>query len=209
MPIVFQSLGDSCRLRAMKEINQILDFIVEIEKLKSVLRKSRPVGLKRYENSAEHSWHVCLSALMLKEYANTQIDINRVIKMLLIHDLGEIDAGDKIVYASETEDQKTAERDGVQRLLDLLPAGMGEEFLLLWDEFEAGVTEESKFAKAVDRIPPLLHNINDEGHGWVKNNIPKEKVFALNSQRISSGSTELWAAMEEKLQQAVESGILK
>ena len=86
----------------MKEINQILDFVIEIEKLKSVLRKSRPVGLERYENSSEHSWHVCLSALMLKEYANENVDINQVIKMLLIHDLGEIDAGDTIIYASET-----------------------------------------------------------------------------------------------------------
>lgn len=90
----------------MEKINQILDFIVEIEKLKAVLRKSRPVGLERYENSAEHSWHVCLSALLLKDYSNEVVNINHVIKMLLIHDLGEIDAGDKIVYSSETEEQK-------------------------------------------------------------------------------------------------------
>lgn len=192
----------------MKEINQILDFIIEIEKLKGVLRKSRPVGLKRYENSGEHSWHVCLSALMLKDYANEKIDINRVIKMLLIHDLGEIDAGDKIVYASETESQKSSEKNGVRRLLEILPNGMGEEYLLLWEEFEGGITNDSKFAKAIDRVPPLLHNINDDGHGWKKNNVPKEKVFALNSERISSGSNELWEAIEQKLQKAVESGIL-
>lgn len=165
----------------MKEINQILDFMVEIEKLKSVLRKSRPVGLERYENAGEHSWHVCLSALMLKDYADESIDINHVIKMLLIHGLGEIDAGDKIVYASETVAQKSEEENGVSRLLDILPKAMREEYLVLWKEFEAGITPESKFAKAVDRIPPLLHNINDNGHGWKKNNISKEKVFT-NSQ---------------------------
>ena len=193
----------------MEEINQILNFIIEIEKLKSVLRKSRPVGLKRYENSGEHSWHVCLSALLLKDYSNESIDINHVIKMLLIHDLGEIDAGDKIIYSSETIEQKSDEENGVRRLLDILPKDMGDEYLDLWKEFEAGVTPESKFAKAVDRIPPLLHNINDNGHGWQKNNISKDKVFDLNSKRISTGSSDLWAAIELKLKQAVEDGILK
>lgn len=99
-----------------------------IEKLKGVLRKTRPVGLQRYENSGEHSWHVCLSALMLKDYANEKINIDRVIKMLLIHDLGEIDAGDKIVYASDTASHKSNEKNGMQRLLDLLPDGMGEDY---------------------------------------------------------------------------------
>jgi hypothetical protein len=97
----------------LKEVTQILDFMVEIEKLKGVLRKSRPVGLKRHENSGEHSWHVCISALMLKDYADETINIDRVIKMLLIHDLGEIDAGDKIVYESETAEQKNKEWKGV------------------------------------------------------------------------------------------------
>jgi len=193
----------------MEEVNQILNFIIEIEKLKSVLRKSRPVGLKRYENSGEHSWHVCLSALLLKDYSNELIDINHVIKMLLIHDLGEIDAGDKIIYSSETIEQKSDEENGVKRLLNILPKDMRDEYLDLWKEFETGVTPESKFAKAVDRIPPLLHNINDNGHGWQKNNISKEKVFGLNSKRISTGSSDLWAAIELKLKQAVEDGILK
>lgn len=193
----------------MEKLNKILDFIVEIEKLKAVLRKSRPVGLERYENSGEHSWHVCLSALLLRDYSNEEIDINHVIKMLLIHDLGEIDAGDKIVYSSETVKQKTKEENGIKRLLAILPENMRNEYLLLWKEFEAGFTPESRFAKAVDRVPPLLHNIHDNGHGWKKNNISKEKVFALNSQRISAGSNKLWYSIEEKLNQAVTSGALK
>lgn len=192
----------------MKDINQILNFIVEIEKLKGVLRKSRPVGLKRYENSAEHSWHVCISALMLKDYANNAVDIDRVIKMLLIHDLCEIDAGDQIVYSNETVDRKMEERRGIKRILDMLPNDMGDEYLLLWEEFESGGTEDSKYAKAIDRIPPLLHNINDDGHGWKKNRITKEKVFALNGERISAGSAQLWDAVEEKLLDAVKSGAL-
>jgi len=193
----------------ISQINQVLDFIVEIEKLKAVIRKSRPVGLKRFENSAEHSWHVCLSALMLKDYADENIDINRVIKMLLIHDLGEIDADDKIIYSSQTEEQKLKEEAGVVRLLHMLPEHMRAEHLDLFREFEAGNTPESKYAKAIDRIPPLLHNINDDGYGWKKHGISKEQVFSLNGERISKGSKQIWSAIEEKLNQAVEDGLLK
>ncbi|MDX1301826.1 HD domain-containing protein [Photobacterium sp.] len=192
----------------MNEITQILDFIVEVEKLKSVIRKTRPVGLRRYENSAEHSWHVCLSALMLKDYANELVDINHVIKMLLIHDLGEIDAGDKIIYSSETTENKLNEESGIKRLIDILPQGQGDEYLSLWYEFEAGETPESKYAKAIDRVPPLLHNLHDNGHSWKKHNIPKEKVFSLNGSRISEGSHQLWDVLEVQLQQAVKDGLL-
>ncbi|MFM2577677.1 HD domain-containing protein [Vibrio fortis] len=192
----------------MKEVTQILDFMVEIEKLKGVLRKSRPVGLKRHENSGEHSWHVCISALMLKEYADESINIDRVIKMLLIHDLGEIDAGDKIVYESETVEQKNKEWDGVKRVLDMLPNRQGEQYLALWEEFELGESADAKYAKAIDRIPPLLHNINDDGYGWKKHNIPKEKVLNFNQQRISAGGEKIWEGVEAKLQQAIVDGIL-
>lgn len=192
----------------LKEVTQILDFMVEIEKLKGVLRKSRPVGLKRHENSGEHSWHVCISALMLKDYADEAINIDRVIKMLLIHDLGEIDAGDKIVYESETVEQKNKEWDGVKRVLDMLPNRQGEQYLALWEEFELGESADAKYAKAIDRIPPLLHNINDDGYGWKKHNIPKEKVLNFNQQRISAGGEKIWEGVEAKLQQAIVDGIL-
>ena len=192
----------------LKEVTQILDFMVEIEKLKGVLRKSRPVGLKRHENSGEHSWHVCISALMLKEYADERINIDRVIKMLLIHDLGEIDAGDKIVYESETAEQKNKEWNGVKRVLDMLPNRQGEEYLALWEEFELGESADAKYAKAIDRIPPLLHNINDDGYGWKKHNIPKEKVLNFNQQRISAGGEKIWEGVEAKLQQAISDGTL-
>lgn len=193
----------------MQAIKIILDFIVEIEKLKTVLRKTKPVGLDRYENSAEHSWHVCVTALMLKDYANQEIDINRVIKMLLIHDLGEIDAGDTIVYASQSDEVKNQELRGIQRLFALLPNDKAEEFITLWEEFEAGETPDAAYAKAIDRIPPLLHNIHGDGHSWKKHNIPKDKVFELNQKHISKGSQQLWNTIEIKLEQAVTSGLLK
>jgi len=193
----------------MEAVQRILDFMVEVEKLKDVIRKTRPVGLERYENSAEHSWHVCLSALMLKDHANEPIDIDRVIKMLLIHDLGEIDAGDKIIYSSETAEQKGKEEQGVKRLLSYLSDEQCAEYLALWQEFEQGDSAEAKFAKAIDRVPPLLHNINDNGRSWQQNQVSKETVFGFNSQRISAGSHSLWQAVEARLNQVVKQGILK
>lgn len=192
----------------MEKIDQVLNFIIEIEQLKAVQRKTRPVGLKRYENSAEHSWHVCLSALMLKDYADEDIDIDRVIKMLLIHDLGEIDAGDKIIYASETAEQKNKEAAGVKRLLDLLPDNQGEHYLTLWYEFEDGETADARYARAIDRIPPLLHNLHDDGHSWVTHQISKQTVLNLNS-RIAAGSQQLWKNIEDRLLQAADKGWLK
>ncbi len=192
----------------MKQIEEILNFIVEIEKLKGVQRKTKPVGLKRYENSAEHSWHVCLSALMLKDFANEPVNIERVIKMLLIHDLGEIDAGDTIIYASETNELKGKEATAIKRILSILPDGMEDELMELWNEFEAGETADSKFAKAVDRVPPLLHNIHGDGHSWKAHGITKDKVFSVN-QRIENGSEALWSVMRNKLETAVDNGILK
>jgi putative hydrolase of HD superfamily len=192
----------------MEEIENVISFIVEIEKLKNVHRKSKPVGLDRVENSAEHSWHVCLSALMLKDYANEEIDIDRVIKMLLIHDLGEIDGGDKIIYSSETKDQKDKEALGVKRILGYLPEKEQNEYMALWYEFEAGETSDSKYAKAIDRVPPLLHNIHSNGYTWKKNNITKEQVFSING-RINEGSSTLWENIKAKLEKAVADGILK
>ena len=192
----------------MKQIEEILNFIVEIEKLKGVQRKTKPVGFERYENSAEHSWHVCLSALMLKDFANEPVNIERVIKMLLIHDLGEIDAGDTIIYASETNELKGEEATAIKRILSILPDGMEDELMELWDEFEAGETADSKFAKAVDRVPPLLHNIHGDGHSWKAHGITKDKVFSVN-QRIENGSEALWSVMRNKLETAVDDGILK
>jgi len=192
----------------MSSVDSILDFMLEIEKLKSVLRKSRPVGTERYENSAEHSWHVCLSALMLKDEADEDIDIDRVIRMLLIHDLGEIDAGDKIIYSSETVEQKEAEAVGVRRILSFLPESERTEYMQLWHEFESGETADSRYARAIDRIPPLLQNLADKGHGWRKNGITKERVFDLN-ERIALGSKSIWEAVKARLLDGVDRGVLK
>lgn len=190
----------------MEEIEKIFSFIIEIEKLKAVNRKTRPIGLERFENSAEHSWHVCLTALMLKDLANEPINIDRVIRMLLVHDLGEIDAGDTVVYQAGKSTLE-AEEAGLRRILSLLPDAMGDELLQLWQEFEYGDTAESRFARAIDRVPPLLHNIHGGGHSWKEHGVSKEQVFSLN-QRIGQGSEKLWSFMRDKLEQAVDEGIL-
>ena len=187
----------------MSSLESVLDFIVEIDKLKAVYRKTRPVGLDRYENSAEHSWHVCISALMLKEYANEKIDIDRVIKMLLIHDLGEIDAGDTIIFAGETPEIKEQEAAGLKRLFAMLPPESAEDYMALWYEFEAGETADSQYAKAIDRIPPLLQNLHGDCHSWRENDISKEQVFAVTS-RIAKGSDKIWAVLAPKLEEATK-----
>jgi putative hydrolase of HD superfamily len=192
----------------LENIEKVLGFIVEIEKLKGVLRKTKPVGLDRYENSAEHSWHVCISALMLKNYADDEINIDRVIKMLLLHDLGEIDAGDTIIYAAETPENKAKEASGINRLFSLLPSEQAKEYIDLWREFESGVSPDAVYAKAIDRVPPLLHNLHREGHSWKAHNISKEQVFTVNS-RIGKGSQQLWTSLEQKLEKAVSQGMLK
>lgn len=192
----------------MSSIENVLDFIVEIEKLKGVLRKTKPVGLDRYENSAEHSWHVCISALMLKDYANEEINIDRVIKMLLIHDLCEIDAGDTIVYSSGSDAVKKKEFEGLKRVMNILPPVAAQEYEELWLEFEAGETSDSIYAKAIDRVPPILHNLYGGGHSWRENNITESQIMNVNS-RIGKGSSELWSSISVKLNEAFERGILR
>lgn len=191
----------------MESIEKVLAFLVESEKLKSVLRKTRPVGLERYENSAEHSWHVCLAALMLKDHANESIDIDRVLKMLLIHDLGEIDAGDTIVYASDSANVKEKEEAGITRLFGMLPEQQAESYKSLWDEFEEGQTADAVYARAIDRLPPLLQNLHGQGHSWREHSISLEKILAVNS-RMGKGSDDLWEVMRNRIESAVSSGLL-
>ena len=192
----------------LEDIEKVLDFIVEIDKLKQVQRKTKPVGLDRYENSGEHSWHVCLAALMLKDYANETIDINHVIKMLLIHDLGEIDAGDTIAYHEDMTAVKLKEYEGIKRVFGILPKAKSDEFITLWKEFEFGETAEAKFARAIDRIPPVLHNLHGDLHSWKEHNIPIEKVLLLNSN-IKHGSESVWEVIESRLNEVAASGVLQ
>jgi len=150
-------------------VQAIIDFIREIDKLKGVERKTKPLGLVRFENSAEHSWQLAVMTLSLSHFSAGPIDVLRTIKMLLLHDVGEIDTGDTIVYATEIREQrKVEELAAVRRICGMLPAELNSEFLGLWQEFEAEETPEAKFAHAMDRSVPIILNLANNGRAGAK-----------------------------------------
>ena len=188
-----------------REMRQIVDFILEVDRLKAVTRKVRPAGLDRYENSAEHSWQIALFAASLAPYAIGPLDIDRVIRMLLVHDLGEIDTGDTIVFAREGwQERKSAERVAVERIFGTLPQSTGEAFLALWDEFELAETDEARYAHAVDRAMPVLLNLNNEGGSWKEHSISYARVVERVGPEIEAGCPALWRYLVARLVEARE-----
>ena len=189
-------------------MQQIIDFILELEKLKGVTRKVRPLGLDRYENSAEHSWQLAMLAVSLVRYAESSIDINRVVRMLLVHDIGEIDTGDTMVFTEGGwEERKAAELAAVTRIFGMLPENQGAGFLELWQEFEHGETPEARFAHAVDRAMPVLLNLANEGQSWRENGISYERVVRRVAPPIKAGCPALWDYLEVRLEEARERGL--
>ena len=181
-------------------MQQIVDFVLELDKLKAVTRKTRPLSLDRYENPAEHSWQIAMLAASLVPHAAEPIDIDRVIRMLLVHDIGEIDTGDTIAYAiGGWTERKAAELAAVTRIFGLLPEKQRDGYLALWREFEAGETAESKFANAADRAMPVLLNLANNGQSWRENGITYERVVARVSAQIRSGCPALWDYLEVRL----------
>lgn len=186
----------------------IIDFILELEKLKGVTRKVKPLGLERYENSAEHSWSLALLALSLQHFAESAVDINHVVRMLLVHDIGEIDAGDMIFFAETGhQERKAAELASVQRIFALLPDGHGSSFLALWQEFDDAETAEARFAHAVDRAMPVLLNLNNNGQSWRENSISYATVVKKVGPPIRAGCPALWSYIEARLEEARENGL--
>ncbi|MEO8034469.1 MAG: HD domain-containing protein, partial [Acidobacteriota bacterium] len=168
-----------------------------------VTRKTRPLGLDRYENSAEHSWQIALLAASLASYAEAAIDINRVIVMLLVHDIGEIDTGDTIVYAEEGwPERKAAERAAVQRIFGMLQDPQRTWFLSLWEEFEEASTPEARFAHVADRAMPVLLNLSTAGQSWRENGISHERVVRRIAPPIKAGCPALWDYLEARLEDA-------
>jgi putative hydrolase of HD superfamily len=188
-------------------MQEVVDFILELDKLKGVTRKTRPLGLDRFENSAEHSWQIAMFAIALMPYAAAPVDLNRVIRMLLVHDIGEIDTGDTIVFAEGGwEERKAAELAAVKRILGMLPAPISAELVALWQEFELGETDDARFAGAIDRAMPALLNLNNNGQSWRQNGISYERVVKRIGPQIQAGCPALWSYMESRLQAAKESG---
>jgi putative hydrolases of HD superfamily len=189
-------------------MQQIINFILEAEKLKGVTRKTRPLGLDRYENSAEHSWQLALFAISLGRFAQLPVDMNRVVRILLVHDIGEIDTGDTIVFAEGGwEERKAAELAAVKRIFGLLPEDQAAEFLCLWQEFEQAESNEALFAHAVDRAMPVLLNLANEGQSWRENGISYERVVQRIQPPIQAGCPALWEYLESRLEEARNKGL--
>jgi putative hydrolases of HD superfamily len=187
---------------------QQIGFIVEIDKLKTVLRQTLLIDRSRRENTAEHSWHLAMMAITLADYADRPIDIGRVIRMLLVHDLVEIDAGDTFVYdVAANQDKAEREAAAAERIFGLLPLDHGTELRSLWQEFEARTTPDAAFAAALDRLQPLLHNYNTEGSTWRQHGITVEQVVTLN-RTIANGSQRLWEYTERLIEDAAARGFL-
>ena len=183
-------------------------FILEIEKLKTVFRRTYVLGTNRHENDAEHSWQLAMMAFVLNEYANEEVNALRILKMVLIHDIVEIDAGDTFCYDDKGAlDKADRERAAAQRLFGLLPDNQAKEIQGLWEEFEGRNTPEAKFANGLDRLMPLLHNYHSEGKAWKEHGITKAQVMAKN-KHIADGSTKLWEFAHSVINKAVDKGYL-
>lgn len=184
-------------------------FIKEIDKLKYIQRKTKLFNSNRPENDAEHSWHLAMMAIILANQANEKVDILKVVKMVLIHDIVEIDAGDTFLYdTTKNHDNTEEELKAARRIFGLLPEAQAQELIAIWLEFEEGKTAEAKFAKSMDRFEPLLQNYSNQGGTWKEFNVPYEKVYA-KKKTIQNGSETIWQYAEELLNDSVEKGFLE
>jgi len=202
--------GIDIRMMQEKETADIADtirFVLEIDKLKGVLRRVKPTGETRYENTAEHSWQIALFALSLAKTLELGVDVNRVVAMLLVHDLGEIDAGDRFVFEQGGwEERKVAELRAVERIFALAPAKTGDGLLALWKEFDAGESPEARFARAIDRSMPVLLNLKNNGGSWLENGVTYERVVGRVGPEVENGCPELWNHLRQALETARSDG---
>jgi putative hydrolase of HD superfamily len=186
-----------------------IEFIIEIDKIKKILRKTRLFDSSKNENVAEHSWHISLMAIILQEYSNQPIDILKVVKMLLIHDIVEIDVGDIFLYHPNRHKNKyELEKRAAERIFGILPENQRVEFINLWNEFELKKSAEAKYAHVLDRLEPLLQNYLTKGISWQEFNIKYEQVIKAN-QHIEYGSKKLWDYAKTLIHDSVEKDYLK
>ena len=185
-------------------LEKSFDFIIELEKLKAVTRKTKPLGLERYENSAEHSWQISVLAMALADFADRPVNMERVLKMLLVHDIGEIDANDAFFF---DEDGRAAAKEkelrAVERIFGLLPEDKRDEFFGIWDEFENGDSEEARYARAIDRVMPVLQNLYNNKQSWNENGVKKDQILSKTAY-IGDASEAIWQTVAEKIESAFE-----
>ena len=193
---------------SMDRLTTQIEFLKEIDRLKTVFRRAYIADASRRENSAEHSWHVAMMAMILSEHCRQELDLLRIIKMLLVHDIVEIDAGDTGIYDTVAAlDKAKRESMAAERIFGLLPEDQRRELYELWQEFEQGVTEEAWYARAVDRLMPLLHNYCTQGKRWKEDGITYRQVLAVN-QIIRESSPELWDYTLSMINECVSKGYL-
>ena len=184
-------------------------FIKEIDKIKYIQRRSKLFNSDRRENDAEHSWHLAMMAIVLAEHSNNSLDLLKVLKMVLIHDIVEIDAGDTFIYDTTKKHANIDEEHiAAKRIFGLLPQEQAEELLALWEEFEEGETDEAKFAKTMDRFEPLLQDATNDGGTWMEFDVPYQNVYDMNKS-IKKGSTTIWNYADNLINESVGKGFLK
>lgn len=192
-----------------ERLKKQLDFILEIDKEKNILRQTHLSGHGRRENDSEHAWHMAIMAYLLRDYANTSVDITKVMLMCLIHDIVEIDAGDTYAYDAEgLKTQKAREDAAKERIFSLLPDDQKKELVALFDEFEDFATPESKFAHAMDNLQPLLLNNSNGGGDWREHGVSAEQVYG-RQKKTALGSEKLYEVTDQIIQKHIEKGNLK
>ncbi len=194
---------------SVDRLDEQLGFLLEIDRLKLIERRTFITDASRRENSAEHSWHLAMLALVLSEYAADGVDMARVIAMVLVHDIVEVDAGDLFVYADAAAHAEKVEREGLaaDRIFALLPDDQEPVFRALWEEFEQGTTETARFATALDRLQPLLLNVAAGGATWREHGITANRILERNAP-IGDGAPALWARAGALIRDAVDQGIV-
>lgn len=184
----------------MSRIDKQLAFLIEADKLKSTLRATTLCDGSRAENSGEHSWHIALYAMVMAEHAAHPINIDRVIKMLLIHDLVEIDAGDNPIHGDhDPAEMEAIEQAAADRIFGLLPDDHGQEFRALWDEFEAAESNDAVFAKSIDRVQPVIANLETGGGTWPAYNVTAEQLQSRVGSKVEKGAPAVWAALKARI----------
>lgn len=192
----------------MDKLKKQFDFLIEIDKMKGVYRQSLLADGSRHEDDAEHSWHLCMYAIVLEEYANPGTDMLKVLKMVLVHDLVEIYAGDTYLYDVDGNKTKAErEKKAADKLYSMLDE-QGVELRALWEEFDECETQESKFANALDRLQPMMLNYFTKGEMWLKNKIHKSDVLERNYRLVNYGHPKLVEFLNKMLDESVEKGYL-
>ena len=190
----------------MERLKKQMEFIVEVDKVKNIIRQTYLADGNRKENDAEHSWHLALMAVLLKEYSNEEVDLAKVVPMVLIHDLVEIDAGDTYAYdEAGAATKRERETKAADRIFGMLPQDQCSWFRELWEEFEAYETPEAKFAHVLDNCQPLLLNDASNGKSWAEHGVRKSQIYKRNDH-TSEGSVEIWEYMKELIDKHIRMG---